>query len=76
MREQVIEVVDEHGVPLRAQVTFGVLGREVIWSAEIPGSTLTVPLTGTVATEESIAGALQATVLRWGITAGTSARFR
>lgn len=75
MRERVIEVVDKHGALLRARMTFAVLGREVLWSAEIPGATLSVPLTGTAGNEESIAASLQAAVLRWGITASSPGRF-
>ncbi|MGF6492243.1 hypothetical protein ABIE56_000396 [Luteibacter sp. 621] len=75
MRTQVIEVVDEYGALLCAQVTFEVRGREVVWSAEFPGTTLAVPLTGTAGSEETMPAALQAAVLRWGITSGASPRF-
>lgn len=67
--EQRIEVDDEHGQRLVANVTHGWLGREVVWSAEIAGTVLTIPLTGTAPDERSIPAAVQASVLRWGIHA-------
>jgi hypothetical protein len=67
--EQRIEVDDEHGRRLVAYVTHGWLGREVVWSAEIAGTVLTIPLTGTAADEGSIPAAVQAGILRWEIHA-------
>jgi hypothetical protein len=67
--EQRIVVSDEHGQHLVALVTHDWLGREVIWSAEIEGNVLSVPLTGTAADEGSVPAAVQMTVLRWGIRA-------
>lgn len=67
--EQRIEVVDEHGKRLVAIVTHAWFGREIVWSAEIEGMVLSVPITGTAGDERSITAALQATVLRWGIAA-------
>ncbi|UPG92776.1 hypothetical protein [Luteibacter aegosomatissinici] len=69
-----IEVVDEHGQRLVALVTHARLGQEVVWSAEIEGAAVTIPLSGTAGDEGSIAAALQAHVLRWGITASPGAR--
>lgn len=64
-----IEVVDENGRRLVAVVTHAWLGREVVWTAEIEGVTVTIPLSGSASDERSIAAALQVHVLRWGITA-------
>ncbi|UPG88225.1 hypothetical protein L2Y96_12425 [Luteibacter aegosomaticola] len=67
--EQRIVVTDEHGRHLVALVTHDWLGREVVWSAEIEGKILSVPLTGTAEDKGSIPAAVQMTVLRWGIRA-------
>ncbi|MGA7437036.1 MAG: hypothetical protein WBW32_02775 [Luteibacter sp.] len=67
--EQRIAVNDEHGRRLEVIVTHDWLGREVVWSAEVEGIVLSVPLTGTAADERSIPAAVQTSVLRWGINA-------
>lgn len=67
--EQRIEVSDERGRRLMARVTHDWLGRDVVWSAEIEGVSLAHPLTGTAADERSVAAAVQASVLRWGVRA-------
>ncbi|UPG92770.1 hypothetical protein [Luteibacter aegosomatissinici] len=64
-----IEVIDEHGRRLVAVVTYARFGREVVWSAEIEGAAVVIPLSGTAVDESTVAAALQAHVLRWGITA-------
>lgn len=69
MLQKRIDVIDEKGASMVALVTHEAFGREVVWSAEIEGMAVEVPLTGTAADEGSIAASVQTTVLRWGITA-------